>query len=417
MVRLTNKEWYSRILKKANETKLIIVSIDNHSGNIAGGVPIVIRCQTCGEKTEFNKVTSFLDRKQPCQSCYPVNEKANASRKQTIEKNNALKRALVIAAASQNPDFEVGNENRVSPAWRGVLWQAFNGQCFLTKQPSTDDDPLQIHHLYSRDAYPQLVNYFRNGVLIKKSLHVQFHQQFGGGQNTPRQFEIFIQKLIQKGLIQPPSLPYPWDLTSTSEDKCTKLEENFYKAGDVYQKAFEARVAERNHTLIEYLNHQNVYVNRYTQIHIKCNSCVKPSTEIKSVLVYMKSKCGLACCVYKARSEGFHKHKPNLWQKNLKQTMLDTKEKFLTLVNARGHVYHGCVYGQDLDIINTQTVVLLECPKHLPNQRVERTIREYKASAYGLPCCSKEYSKIKRQRIAKDYQEQIKNYLSRSDTA
>lgn len=53
-------------------------------------------------------------------------------------------------------------------------------------------DPLVIHHLYSWDNNAMLRYDVTNGVVLLKSIHFSFHNEYGFGNNTALQFEKFI---------------------------------------------------------------------------------------------------------------------------------------------------------------------------------------------------------------------------------
>lgn len=77
-----------------------------------------------------------------------------------------------------------------------------NYTCQITGQRG---GKLSAHHLYSWDKHPEKRFDINNGVTILKSLHKEFHDIYGRGNNTPEQFEDYKR---QKVLAIPKTLCY-----------------------------------------------------------------------------------------------------------------------------------------------------------------------------------------------------------------
>jgi hypothetical protein len=64
--------------------------------------------------------------------------------------------------------------------------------CEVTGEKTND---LVIHHLYSFNTHPELGNDPANMVRITKAIHNEFHKIFGYGNNTPVQWNQFVENL------------------------------------------------------------------------------------------------------------------------------------------------------------------------------------------------------------------------------
>ena len=70
------------------------------------------------------------------------------------------------------------------------IFKKHNRICCICNQ---EKRKMNIHHLYSRNKYPELLYNEDNLVVICKECHNEFHSAYGFGDNTKEQFEEFMQ--------------------------------------------------------------------------------------------------------------------------------------------------------------------------------------------------------------------------------
>jgi hypothetical protein len=61
-----------------------------------------------------------------------------------------------------------------------------------------ETDNLVIHHLYSFNTHPELGNDLTNMVRITETVHKAFHKEYGYGNNTPQQWEEFVNNYTKR---------------------------------------------------------------------------------------------------------------------------------------------------------------------------------------------------------------------------
>ena len=178
--------------------------------------------------------------------------------------------------------------------WKQTVLKKYNYECFITHSKNTFNTPLVIHHLESWDNNKDLRYDIMNGVVILKSIHKKFHNEYGFGNNTTTQFEHFCIKNfnIQK---------FPWrygnhEPSFTIEKIKSQLLTFKHKKDNEFIKIFEYR----NHKKIN-----GVYETSDSHIELFCNNHKKIfCTTYKK---YKKSKFGCDCCARKKQSEAVRK--------------------------------------------------------------------------------------------------------------
>lgn len=81
--------------------------------------------------------------------------------------------------------------------WKKTVLANDHFKCFLSNEKTSKKDPLVCHHLEGWNRNKALRFDVRNGICLKKSIHRVFHETYGFGNNTRRQFEKFSKDFYQ----------------------------------------------------------------------------------------------------------------------------------------------------------------------------------------------------------------------------
>jgi nitrous oxidase accessory protein NosD len=110
----------------------------------------------------------------------------------------AIKRAQ---GKVRTPHYRVRRSNHIHPVlscqektWHRWLIAQADYTCAVTRERGCK---LAVHHLYSVKSYPEKRWDDSNVIVIKKTLHDEFHQRFMGGSQrpcTPDDWERFLQQ-------------------------------------------------------------------------------------------------------------------------------------------------------------------------------------------------------------------------------
>lgn len=159
-------------------------------------IPINYICQ-CGKtaRTRLNKFKSGVR----CNECN--NKKRSDSAKLMWKKEDIAQKHLGENNGKWNSNLtdEERNENKLRREskelrnWRINIYKKDNFTCQICF--SKEKKFLNAHHLYSFTEYKDLRFDLSNGVTLCKECHINFHNKFGYGKNTQKQFKIFQEGL------------------------------------------------------------------------------------------------------------------------------------------------------------------------------------------------------------------------------
>lgn len=72
--------------------------------------------------------------------------------------------------------------------WPAKVFKASNWTCEITGQRGV---PLAAHHIFNYGHFPELRAHVCNGVALCREVHDEFHNRYGRGNNTLKQFQEF----------------------------------------------------------------------------------------------------------------------------------------------------------------------------------------------------------------------------------
>lgn len=304
-------------------------------------------------------------------------------------------------------------------AWRAKIISLYGAKCFVTDCPIKGDEPLEAHHLYCQSSFPEKALDTNNGVLIKRSIHHEFHKLYGRINCQPQHFEEFLREHYPK-FKHYSTLDFPWRKEKYNLD-CDKVDKRFRKSPEFYEIRLLSMAKTRGHILLRYMNEQNKYENKHTRILIGCTKHGKNSnsilgfTETKTVMNYLRQDLGMNCCA-KESAINKKKEKPKKEISNSDLNKIETppvdkelESKFYTAftkpaekkpshktlekhvyvlnnIEKNNHIFNGC--PDSPIIINYKYTIVVSCPHH--QKTYETTSTNYLRSPKGLPCCSGE---------------------------
>lgn len=132
-------------------------------------------------------------------------------------------------------------------AWIEGVLKKDKFRCFISGE--TNKNRLCCHHLYSWTPYVDLRYEVTNGVAICIDIHDAFHNEYGRGNNTPQQFERFLEQHYN-------ITEYPW-AQDNHEPILTTEEVRLKRASqsELNKEKFINLVAERGHQIIHLDDH------------------------------------------------------------------------------------------------------------------------------------------------------------------
>jgi DNA-directed RNA polymerase subunit RPC12/RpoP len=162
------------------------------------------KCNTCGQTFSTSLHSYKNAKKTGCPNCKKLiiqqTHKGKTFSEETkakiAEKARQRPGSLTGVTGSDHPRYSGGyarDKNQLSNAdyvWRNDVRKFCEYACVLTGQKKN----LEHHHLYSWDKYIDRRYDILNGVLLSKEVHLEFHREYGFGNNTEEQFVEFAKK-------------------------------------------------------------------------------------------------------------------------------------------------------------------------------------------------------------------------------
>lgn len=170
-------------------------------------------------------------------------------------------------------------------AWKQGVLRVFSFKCFLTGKTTN----LQAHHLVG--WWNESTRYdISNGVALTEEVHMEFHNDYGRGRNTPEQFENFCREKYNV-------THFPWRYGNQQPSLSQQEHDLLEKLAALKKTEFQELVLKRGHKIVsgEYKNNSSPLV-LYCPLHDFTQSISKAGK-------YKKSKFGLACCAKAKQSQ------------------------------------------------------------------------------------------------------------------
>lgn len=206
---------------------------------------VVFKCSKCKKEETYQNVYS-LKKDNPLCQCKECN-------KRTGPKHHAWREDLTEEERQRK---RMSYEYR---EWCQNVLKKTEFKCVLSKTGGA----ISPHHIYSYSSFPKLRPFLWNGVCLRDEVHVQFHKEYGYGNNTYFQFQSFAQEKFNIPFYLFQSGDMIIDVVSCSEN-LLKKKEQYHKQGINYLVFFDYEV----------LNSPQI-VDNLIQIKTKSNSVTK----------------------------------------------------------------------------------------------------------------------------------------------
>nr|ALO21053.1 putative HNH homing endonuclease [Lobochlamys segnis] len=187
---------------------------------------------------------------------------------------------------SLHPSFKHGQgkirfyDSEKYNAWMQGVYKNNNFKCFI----SGATENLCCHHLNSWSSYPENRYDIKNGVLILKKFHLQFHKIYGNNVSA-HHFEHYLKTYHnwEKKI-------FPW--SQGNHEPSVSVEETQEKILVFHEKKFlefKTMCEANNHQILE-----GDYINASSLVNVQCN--IHNQIFITRFTNYKKCKYGLPCC-------------------------------------------------------------------------------------------------------------------------
>jgi len=264
----------------------------------------VVFCQRHNE-THVTTFRRYKNTKWGCYCCAQASRKSPRSPDVCAKKiSNSLKNKpkkykswLLGKTGSSHPAYKHGKGNARADKqellllnlWKKQVFHFYDYRCFLTHATHTKETPLVCHHLESWDSNAKLRFDPKNGVVIQKQLHKQFHRKYGFGQNTTKQFENFCQEFFHTNI-------FPW--TQGNQEPIFIVTEHLQQTftfKESQERNLNDLAAKRNHKVIQ---------NKYEHAHSECVVFCQRHNETYETTYhnYKKATFGMRCCAKEKQS-------------------------------------------------------------------------------------------------------------------